>query len=116
MPIKINLRTDCALTYALRISVLGPIPIPRVVAPPPLLPYHHVAGVAVELDHRARGEGEGGLAAVRRGGEGAAGDHWKMNETCHVVSLIFYNGQNYASVQCGLSMLPIKLEGFFVLF
>ena len=40
-----------------------------VVAPTSPLPDQDVAGVAVELDHRTRGEGEGGLTTIARRGQ-----------------------------------------------
>ncbi len=68
------------LTDACGVAVLSPIPVPVVVAPSPPLARQHVPGVAVEFDHGAGGEGEGGLAAVGGGGQGAARDHWKKHK------------------------------------
>lgn len=54
------------LTHAEGFPVLGPIPVAGLVAPTTPLTGEHVPGVAVELDHGARGEGEGALPAMWR--------------------------------------------------
>jgi hypothetical protein len=68
------------LTDANGFSVLCPIPVSGVVAPPPALAGQNVLWVAVKLDHRAGRERERALAAERGRGQRSAGNDWNGNE------------------------------------
>ena len=73
------------LTHAVCLSVLCPIPVPGLVAPPPPLSRQDVAGIAVELDHGPGGEGESRLSAVRGRRQHAAG--YDCQEKNNIVSI-----------------------------
>ena len=83
------------LTDTRGLAVLWPVPVPRGVAPPSLLPQQDVARVAVELDLGAAQEVEGRLAPMWRSRQCAAGRHWQAEDRKYNIIHITNNNGTY---------------------